>query len=200
MELSMVLDDYTVYAFNYIDDEDKIERYADEILNIQPQGPYRLLAYSAGGKLCLKTAEKLEERGYEVSDIILLDCHRAEINLSDEEFEASYKILLEDVERNMEYLQVEFLKERVMDRMKKYALYNKIIEPFEVLDTTIHQVKSPETKEIKEKVDWGDLTRKECINYEGYGVHRTMLTPGHLEKNVAIIRSILKKQNPAPNY
>jgi amino acid adenylation domain-containing protein len=55
--------------------ESRIESYLQEILSIQPAGPYRLCGYSFGGAEAFDLGCRLEEAGHEVV-LILLDAYR----------------------------------------------------------------------------------------------------------------------------
>ncbi|MGY0503502.1 amino acid adenylation domain-containing protein [Nocardia sp. FBN12] len=52
---------------------DRVARYADEIQTIQPDGPYRLLGYSAGGPIAHAVAVELQRRGARVDALTILD-------------------------------------------------------------------------------------------------------------------------------
>ncbi len=58
-------------------------RYAEEIRRVQPEGPYHLLGYSAGGPLAHATAVELRRRGAEVPSLIMLDS-RADVAVADD--------------------------------------------------------------------------------------------------------------------
>ncbi|MCP2289083.1 non-ribosomal peptide synthetase [Nocardia amikacinitolerans] len=48
-------------------------RYADEMQDAQPDGPYRVLGYSAGGPLAHAVAVELQRRGATVSALVIID-------------------------------------------------------------------------------------------------------------------------------
>jgi thioesterase domain-containing protein len=48
--------------------------YVDEILAIQPEGPFHLAGYSIGGTLAQAIAAQLQSRGHEVEFLAMLDC------------------------------------------------------------------------------------------------------------------------------
>jgi amino acid adenylation domain-containing protein len=52
---------------------DELDRFIQEIRRIQPQGPYLLGGYSAGGKLAIETARRLNDRGEKVDQVVLFD-------------------------------------------------------------------------------------------------------------------------------
>ena len=68
------IDSHSVYSFDFIESEDRIARYVKTMVQIQPEGDYRLLGYSVGGSLAFEVAQELERQGYQVSDLILNRC------------------------------------------------------------------------------------------------------------------------------
>ncbi|QDY81409.1 non-ribosomal peptide synthetase [Streptomyces qinzhouensis] len=53
--------------------EEMIDDYLDQILAIQPEGPYYLIGWSYGGPLVHAAAEALDRRGHEVALVAILD-------------------------------------------------------------------------------------------------------------------------------
>ncbi|WP_297626967.1 non-ribosomal peptide synthetase [Nocardia sp.] len=58
-------------------------RYVDEIRRVQPDGPYHLLGYSAGGVIAHAMAVELRRRGEQVPSLIMMD-GRAEVEIVDD--------------------------------------------------------------------------------------------------------------------
>ncbi len=52
---------------------DVAQRYVDEIVAVQPQGPYLIAGFSLGGVVAVDVARRLREQGREVASLILLD-------------------------------------------------------------------------------------------------------------------------------
>ncbi|MGV9856153.1 amino acid adenylation domain-containing protein [Streptomyces sp. NPDC003442] len=52
---------------------DMVADYLEQILRVQPKGPYRLVGHSLGGTLAQALASALQERGHEVALLALLD-------------------------------------------------------------------------------------------------------------------------------
>ena len=50
-----------------------VARYVDELEKVQPEGPYRLAGYSAGGIIAVEMARELQRRGAAVELLLLLD-------------------------------------------------------------------------------------------------------------------------------
>jgi thioesterase domain-containing protein/acyl carrier protein len=67
------------YAYWWLEERDALQKlakvHADTIQAQQPEGPYRLLGWSAGGHIAQAVAVELEQRGEQLSYIGLLDTH-----------------------------------------------------------------------------------------------------------------------------
>ena len=59
----------------YISVKEMADVYLDAMLSVQPQGPYILGGWSAGGVIAFEIAQILKERGQEVALLALLDSH-----------------------------------------------------------------------------------------------------------------------------
>jgi amino acid adenylation domain-containing protein len=197
-ELAPLLEDYGFYAFNYIEkeDENQMKIYLDAIREIQPEGPYILLGYSAGGKLCIKAAELLEKAGHVVSDIIILDTYIRVPRQTEQEKEKETAEFYDGIEKGIEYLGLQHMKQKIMDTVKNYLHYHDKLELPGKVNSLIHLIQAEDKKGKEGFVGWEDFTRNREIVYEGYGVHQEMLAPGFIEKNVEIIDKILVSYVP----
>ncbi|MFI6688245.1 amino acid adenylation domain-containing protein [Streptomyces sp. NPDC050485] len=54
--------------------EEMIADYVEQILKVQPEGPFHLVGLSLGGTLAQAMAAQLQSRGHEVATLALLDC------------------------------------------------------------------------------------------------------------------------------
>ncbi|REK75360.1 non-ribosomal peptide synthetase, partial [Rhodococcus erythropolis] len=52
---------------------DYMDRYVDEIIRVQAEGPYRLMGWSLGGVLAHGVATRLQNRGSEVETLVVVD-------------------------------------------------------------------------------------------------------------------------------
>jgi pimeloyl-ACP methyl ester carboxylesterase len=142
LELAAHLKGFSIYAFNFIDDPRRLERYAAAILDAQPQGPYVLLGYSAGGVLCMQTAEEIEKRGGQVSGIILLDCYTAKGEPVDTVDTKPADQHLEFLTRQLKALGAESLIETVSRTTRNYFQYFIQSRDFSVIDADIHFIEA----------------------------------------------------------
>ena len=195
LQLAERLDDVALFAFDYIDEPDIMERYIATIEKRQPHGDVTLLGYSAGGKLAVKTAQLLEERGRRVSDIIMLDSYSFRPPLPSEEVEEMERVFMEDFKEGMNKLGLEFLYDQVIGTMNTYKEFHHRLRLDGAVNAVIHLIRAQQTTEGSE--DWNIFTRHPQQDYSGYGAHREMLSDEFIEKNSAIIKEILAGRNAA---
>ena len=177
------------YSFNFIEDEDRLRKYVEIITGCQPVGPYILFEYSAGAQLTFEVAKALENNGYEVSDIILMDSFWPRENRDVEVRESVTK----NIEKYLEDVGVGFLKEKILGRVKKYRRYFTNRERLDVVNANVHLILSEENKDTPKARCWDQFTTKTARTYQGFGSHDEMPDPGHVEKNAEIIREIVDK-------
>jgi tyrocidine synthetase-3 len=185
------IDDYAVYAFNFIEDTDVMKAYVKLITGIQKSGPYLLFGYSSGGNLAFEVVKEMEKQGRDVSDIIILDSYRKVTPFlygESREWEQQYfyKKTLQ-----MESLGIGFLKEKMVKKANKYARCSEKIRNFGIIKANIHLIRSENPDQLKH--DWENASSSRYFTYKGFGIHMNMLNPGYVEKNAEIINKILEK-------
>ncbi len=194
-ELAAILTDYTFHAFNFITGPKNISpwtQYVEIITHEQPEGPYILYAYSAGGRLAVETAGALEKQGFAVSDIIFSDCfyYGDQANPMDRE---EIDTWLNEIGKYLEGLGAGHLKEKVLATAQKYTAYSQNITHLPVVNAKIHLILSEENRGSSLSGCWDPFTTKGTVLYQGSGAHLKMFVPGYLEKNAEILRKILDK-------
>lgn len=93
--------------------------YVKSILEIQPEGPFRLLGWSIGGIIAHEMAAILEEMGHSVSQLILLDSP-AKYEKSDDEPNIDvilYELIKEHSKSSQSTLNLEHIPETFLDRL-----------------------------------------------------------------------------------
>jgi amino acid adenylation domain-containing protein len=193
-EFAAVIKNISVYTCHFIEEEDRLEQYVRIITDIQPEGPYVVLGYSAAGKLVFQVTRALENHGREVSDIILVDSvFRKDID--EKKIIDKYTAFINAILERMDDLGIGFLKERIKDKMQKYLKYNLSITNLEKVHANVQFIVGEETARGKaENLHcWDDLTTKKVVLHKGFGDHISMFQPGVLEKNTAIIQGILNE-------
>ncbi|HYQ62341.1 SDR family NAD(P)-dependent oxidoreductase, partial [Actinophytocola sp.] len=79
--------------------EDKAARYAESILERQPNGPYRLGGWSFGGCLAYETARRLAGAGHEIGALFLVDTILPLESQDDDYLTGRFRRFVEYVER-----------------------------------------------------------------------------------------------------
>lgn len=186
--LASAFDHVSFYAFNFIEEEDRVKQYAELITGTQPAGPYVLFSYSASGGLAFQVAKELENQGHEVSDIIMADSFWNEGN--NREYGDAEVEFINFAEKFLEQGKMGFLVEKVKQRMEGFLRFVANLKSLEVIHTHIHVLFSEEYKD--ETPNWDKLTSKPMTTYGGAGNHTDMFSaPGTLEANARILRQIL---------
>ena len=192
-ELSNILEDYALYAFNFVEAEDNIESYVKEIIRIQPQGPYVLVGYCLGGRLAFAVAKELERRGCEVSALIILDGYRQfEKNPPSQEAVRQYESnLSKRIEEDKKYV---MFQEEILAKTIAYYKYCGELTDEGTINTKIHLIKASDVdpKNVSDN-GWGGATTCEYNIYQGFGTHNEMLEGKFVEKNADIIADVLAK-------
>jgi acyl transferase domain-containing protein len=189
-DVTFPLKEYSFYAFNYIDDPDKIRRYLEMICELQPAGSYVLMGYSSGGSLAFEIAKELERQGNKVSDIILLDTYRingfAEPSEEDRtNFQREIMGLL-----NQHGIRSETYKKKLLEKADKYYVYISCIENDGAVNANLHLVTGTDRKP-EDYTEWKNATTKNHITYQGFETHNQLLHTKVREKNAKLLGKIL---------
>ncbi|MER0465971.1 amino acid adenylation domain-containing protein [Bacillus cabrialesii subsp. cabrialesii] len=187
-DLALLLNDKaSVYGFHFIEHDTRIEQYVNCITDIQPEGPYVLLGYSAGGNLAFEVAQAMERKGLEVSDFIIVDAYLKEqalpIDTGNDESAA--------------YLP-EAVREKVMKKKRNYQEYWAQLLNRGHIKANIHFIEAgiqTETSGNTGLTKWKGAAYGNYSEYNGFGAHKDMLEGTYAEKNADIILDILDKIN-----
>ncbi|WP_259418057.1 non-ribosomal peptide synthetase [Bacillus toyonensis] len=195
MGLAKHIESYSVYSFNFIKSENRIAQYVKIIKDIQSEGPYTLVGYSAGGILAFDVAKELNRQGFEVENLILIDSKYRTIveqNLYTEEEckrELHEKFNLKKY-KDLEKLASDYLIELIM----KSYMYVQSTTTNGSINGNISYIKSVKEKEDENNLMWENATTKNFRIIQGYGTHMEMLSNSNLDilkKNANIINDIL---------
>lgn len=198
--LAVLLDQVSFHGFDFIEDEERVEHYVRLILEVQPEGPYVLFGYSAGGNLAYEVALELNRLGHVVSDMILLDTtrqyKREDLPLTQEQQEEVRDVVVEFLNEHGDIRDLIGDQERlVMNAVRKvqrFARYLSVVEHSHPLDARIHQIKAEDGTEQ----DWQSLSTQPVLRYQGFGPHKIMVTePDYTEANARIVAGILQDIN-----
>ncbi|WP_160716902.1 non-ribosomal peptide synthetase [Chitinophaga solisilvae] len=190
--LSPAVTSHSLYSFNYIHDDDRINIYTTLIEQVQPQGPYLLLGYSAGGNLAFEVAKALIKKGHTVSDIIMIDViRRVEKMGSLGESKATIKAsLLDALSQNHLASDNETYIDKLVEDTYLFTAYVDELINEGTVSSNVHLIKAAEEKEYH----WEDAVTGTLTVHQGKGEHIAMLGPEeNLVYNAGIIADILGK-------
>jgi thioesterase domain-containing protein len=192
------LGDYPVYAFDFVEDENLLERYYREMIAVQPARPYLIMGYSLGGNLAYDFVLYLESQGVEVSDLILLDSGvrgQEEGIVPDTDYEAAARSLIEYVE-GLQDLDEEFkqllTESRNVERIVSFHAYGASYPTRDQIRANIHLLMSGDDRSGDDGwKQWGAHTRGKYREYQGVGEHIAMFQRPWLDDNAAILLQLL---------
>ena len=200
--LSKLINDYSFYALNFIDDEEVINQYVNSITNINKDQPIKLLGYSAGGRLSFDVAKALEKAGYEVSDIIVVDAGVSKV-MDDDALEDAKSHVFSSVKSflnlsvfyNLSQKDKDSMGEKIINTCEAYMKYDTENITTGKINSNIHVITSAEDSWEEGHYDyllkWKEHTTKEVLVYNGYGKHEDMMVSPYVDKNAELINKIL---------
>ncbi|MDT3428889.1 amino acid adenylation domain-containing protein, partial [Paenibacillus forsythiae] len=194
-----------VYALEFIENarnrSEMLDQYVDAIVSVQEKAPYVFIGYSAGGNLAFEVAKAMEERGYEVSDIIMIDSKKKNWEMKNAEVEIDDQIidrllLKHAPEPYKQVLTVPITRDKVINKIHAYHMFLSELINTGAVQAEIHGLVA-EGSEVGRASDndillWKQATQKHYAEYEVIGEHLELLAPGYVEKNVKLIQRIVK--------
>lgn len=207
-QLARRLAGWCVHGFNFNLDGDCIERYADRILDLDPEGPHALFGYSGGGNLAFRTARALERRGHRVAGVVMLDSSRfvepwqfpdGEARRLASEFLAAAEV--------RQVASTAVLRDKVMRTIERYYDFLSGESDQGLIAADIHVIASDpfvddyrdETgRLIASKSAWAEATTGRLHSVQGAGPHGDMLRQPWLERNVVLLHAALQAVGSVP--
>ena len=216
-QLAEELSGYSVFSFDFIEDTNRIEKYYEQIKQIQPEGPYVFFGYSAGGNLAFATAAFMEEQGETIAAIIIGNsAHRIDAEyFNPQDNAAEYlglmldsiksKVAPNDWEnRLLDLLENdETFMQQTKNRLAAYIEFQDSAKHKKPVHADIHFLQA-EGKDFYEKYkvyrDWDGWTLNKHHNYTAQGKHVELFSSPFLESNAAKIVDILNTIQRDKNY
>jgi acyl transferase domain-containing protein/thioesterase domain-containing protein/acyl carrier protein len=202
MKLAEKLKNYKFYSFNFIYDDDRLEKYYQLITSLQPVGPYVLFGYSAGGGLAFEVARHLEEKGHTVSHVVLVDTYVYK-HFKKLEDEHLFKTFLDELQQYFNKQKIPD-QELILENVRNYYMYNNTLMHKEKVKASIHLLEATDRiakqqeviaklteEEVDSHIPFNNLTEGEFIVYHSHGGHDEMFAPGYLSPNANLIDSVL---------
>jgi amino acid adenylation domain-containing protein len=195
-DLAKQLPQFRLHAFDFIEQEDRIQRYTAIIHDIQPSGPLVLIGYSAGCGLAFEVAKALEQQGRVVDMAIMVDSYKKTgiSDLQGRSMEQDIDSLME-ANKDNSYLQIESIRQGIVRKLgTSYAYFVNLINTGEV-SAQIHLIRSENGVPIPQWMcSWQAATTGSYREHQGFGVHDEMLQGSFAESNAELMRLILQER------
>ncbi|MER5770869.1 amino acid adenylation domain-containing protein [Streptomyces sp. NPDC001985] len=184
---------YRLTAFNYVPGDDKVTRYADLVVALQPEGPCLLLGYSLGGNLAFETAKELERRGRRVAHVVILDSHRiTAVHVPGPEHLNGFETELREHLRK--HTGSEIVARQTMEHAAEYLAFCGRTPNLGEVEAAVSVVTDEEKAELYAAGapgTWHGSSTTAHTVLRGSGTHADMLDPGHLARNAELVRRTL---------
>ncbi|WP_374701689.1 thioesterase domain-containing protein [Paenibacillus tyrfis] len=175
-----------VYGIDFIEDQDRrgdeLNDYVDAIISVQEHGPFVLAGYSLGGNLAFEVAKIMEKRGYEVSDLLIIDALKMDGTMQQIEDISGYidSVLEKSSDSYKLVLTESRLREKVRNKMYAYLMYRNQLINTGNIQASIHSLTAgPKEDDLL----WKQSTLKNYAQYPLIGDHSELLEPGFIEEN-----------------
>lgn len=199
--MSELMPDYTIYAFNFLTDSGRINKYITFINDIIGNTTCVFLGYSAGGTLAYEVAKRMERN--KITDLIVLDTYIYRLRFARDKKER--KLLQIFFEEYRQIYGKEIL-DNIAPLMTRFYFYVNNLVSDGAIEASIHLIKARdramqesenkhylEVTGVKQKYkSWEELTLGNYKEYNGYGCHNEMLNTVNYKFNVNIILEVLK--------
>ncbi|OOM76968.1 tyrocidine synthase 3 [Clostridium puniceum] len=184
--------DYNMICFDYVERDDLVSFYTEQIKKLQIEGSYNLIGYSAGGGIAFEVAKRLESEGYTVEKIILFDSYRKakQLEFSEHVIESRINNYLESIGLEVNNIYLEGMKRGILCYHKYYY---KMINEGQVR-SHIHLISANNRNENDVYTGWCDMTNASYHVYDGHGEHINMLNPENSKFNADIAKIILEQK------
>ena len=193
-KLAKHFDDLAFYSFDFIEDENRIRQYAEDIIEIKPQDSYVLFGFSAGANLAFETAKELEAKGKTVSHIIIWDSYQKmqKLELTDS-ITTKHK---KDVEQFLNENDMNFATRKVLDKSISYINYYYGMVNNGTVNATIYNFIAENSKkridlDVNETYEDWTNSSKTYREIKAFGEHDTMLDDENIDKNLKSLRQVM---------
>ncbi|MFF2155109.1 amino acid adenylation domain-containing protein [Paenibacillus chitinolyticus] len=201
-ELANLLDDrFVLYGTDFKEEaesyEEMLDDYIYEIVRIQEEAPYVLLGYCFGGNLMFEVAQRMEKRGYRVSDLIMVDSWIKETLTPAETTESEWQEILEDLsDTEKEMMANPVIRERVSTKVRATLAYEAQLLNSGTVEGHIHELIAEDSDAFRLEQGlptWRGAARGTYTEYKLAGAHEKLLEPECLDGTAEVILRILEE-------
>lgn len=203
-EMAALMPDCTIYAFNFLPENNRIEKYLQFINDTTGNNNCVLMGYSAGGTLAYEVAKALDNG--KVTDLVIFDTYIYRLRYTRDR--SARKMLEDFFVQGRENFGVDTFR-MIAPLMARYYFYvNNTISTGSIA-ANIHLIKASD-REQEETINrsfarqrfpdqefrtWKELTTGGYSEYTGYGSHHNMLTGANYKRNIGLMHQIVQQSN-----
>lgn len=184
------------YGLDFYEQEDRIDRIIADIMTVDQSGPYTFIGYSAGGNLAFEVAKAMEQQGYVVKRIFMLDSSR-----KTKIIKQSMEKIAQEVEQELraavkiykDYLSDEAVLRMVGEKMKSYIHYLHGLINDGTVSADIHMIeeKALLSLSLSDSIKWHKSTSGRYARHQGFGAHERMLEGEFALRNAKLIEELI---------
>jgi thioesterase domain-containing protein len=196
-----LLPDTEFHAFDFFEDEHRVERYVEAVRTAMAGRPAVVLGYSGGGNLGFAVAKAAARAGCPPVALVLLDSplKRHVIKTDNAEIEAQmmanldyFRVRMESDDDYRAYVHHPELRALMLRRMERFIRYlNDLVDDGQI-GADIHLIRSDQDWATAEAwKGWGQSTTGRFVLHQGSGAHAHMTEGEHALRNARIVANIL---------
>jgi len=196
-----LLPDTEFHAFDFFEDEHRVERYVEAVRTAMAGRPAVVLGYSGGGNLGFAVAKAATRAGCPPVALVLLDSplKRHVIKTDNAEIEAQmmanldyFRVRMESDDDYRAYVHHPELRALMLRRMERFIRYlNDLVDDGQI-GADIHLIRSDQDWATAEAwKGWGQSTTGRFVLHQGSGAHAHMTEGEHALRNARIVANIL---------
>ncbi|NOX92555.1 MAG: AMP-binding protein [Gammaproteobacteria bacterium] len=183
-----------IVSFNYLMEQDKVDRYVQMIEQIQPEGPYQLFGYSLGGNLAFEVCKCLEARGHVVENVIIMDayCITDTVEITEKHIEEFRQELKGHLQK---HTGSDIVQAHTMEQANSYIEFIYQQKNIGQTVATVHYIvekNDNDPNRVHKLASWNDSSTNGTQVYIGACGHEDMLIGEHAGVHGKIIETILR--------
>lgn len=183
---------YSVYAFDFLLTEDRIQQYASAIKSIAEDRPFALIGYSAGASLAFSVAQDLEAEKTKVAHLLILDSiwRTSSPAYSEVYIEQIVTHYLDNPRFDELYPESEG-RQRWEERIRTFARVYSSGQDSGTIAAPITLITTAENFNSSNMQNWQEASRHSFQKIQGNGDHDNLLNRPHVAANAALFHETI---------
>jgi amino acid adenylation domain-containing protein len=193
MELAGHINNFSLYAFDYIAEEGRVALYADAIVKTAASQPAVIMGYSVGGLLALQVTAELERRGYAVAALVLLDSFMPRDAVFAEDLALREEQLLEAMRVYITQMGLDLQLEGAVKRARHYLRFFSEAEIPGPVNAPVFLLACGDAGDTGDDRGWKAAGKKKISVIRAKGHHYQMLSGGSAVENGRLLEGVLMR-------